>query len=75
MPRAINIVMRFCGKVAVILFPLVLFYIARALPATAQGTNGGPVPSETVISNMNGFWALPPEEQSQMHRIRMELLI
>ncbi len=51
------------------------FLIARALPATAQETNGGPVSSETVISNMTGFWALPPEEQSQMHRIRMELLI
>ncbi|MGB7769061.1 MAG: ATP-binding protein [Verrucomicrobiia bacterium] len=45
------------------------------LTATAQGTNGRPVLSEAVITNMNEFWAIPLEEKGQPHRVRMDLLI
>ncbi len=49
--------------------------LTRPRPATAQGTNGRPVSSDIVITNMNAFWTIPPEEKSQVHRVRMDLLI
>jgi len=65
---------RFCGKMTAGLFPLVFLLTAHTVPA-AQETNGRPILSETVITNMAGLWTLPPGEKSQPHRIRMELLI
>jgi two-component system cell cycle sensor histidine kinase/response regulator CckA len=48
--------------------------IAPPLPA-AQETNGPPVVSDTVVTNMAQFWELPQEKKSQLHRIQMKLLI
>jgi PAS domain S-box-containing protein len=73
MPRPINMPMRFSGKMSAGLFPLVFLLIAR--PLAAQDTNAQPILSETAITNMAELWSLPPEQKSQPHRIRMELLI
>ena len=74
MPRPINMLVRFCGKITCVLFPLVFLITAHTLPA-AQETNGLPLFSDTVITNMAGLWRLSPAEKSRSHPIRMELLM
>jgi PAS domain S-box-containing protein len=74
MARPINMLVRFCGKMTVVLFPLVFLFSAHTVPAT-QETNGLPLVSDTVITSMAGLWTLPPAEKSQSHPIRMELLM
>jgi hypothetical protein len=75
MLRAINMPMRFCGKVTAVLFPPLFLLIAGPLPAAAGETNGQPVSRETIITNMAQFWTLPVAEKSQPQRVRMELLV
>jgi PAS domain S-box-containing protein len=74
MPNQIHMRARFCGKLIAGLLPLVFLLIARS-HAVAQETNGRPLASETVITNMGNLWTLPPEEKNQPHRVQMELLI
>jgi PAS domain S-box-containing protein len=55
-------------------FAVAWLLMAPPLPA-AQETNGLPVISDTVITNLAQLWELPPARKSLWHRIRVELLI
>lgn len=65
---------RFYWKIRIAHFLLAFFLVTFRLLAAPE-TNALPVNSETVITNMAQFWTLPQEEKSQLHRIRMELLV
>jgi len=57
--------------------PLLLAFVVLFTPGlqAAPETNGAPAISETVITNLTQFWALPPAGKSLLHRIRVELLV
>jgi PAS domain S-box-containing protein len=65
---------RFLRTIRFAFFAVALLLIAPPLPA-AQETNGLPVISETVITNLAQLWVLPQERKSLLHRIQVELLI
>ena len=74
MPRSVKFLCRCYRKIRIAFFPLAFCWVAFRLSAAPE-TNASPAISETVITNMAQFWALPQEEKNQLHRIRMELLI
>ena len=51
------------------------FLLLAARPLIAQESNSPPAVSANLITNLAQFWALPPNEKNQLHRIRLELLI
>jgi len=70
----IYIVVRLYRKISAGLVPLVFLSMAPGMPA-AQETNAQPAVSDTVITNLAQFWALPPAEKNLVHRSRVELLV
>ena len=74
MPCSIQFLRRFYRTIRGVFFPLASFCVAIRLSAAPE-TNASPAFSATVITNIAQFWAMPQEEKSQLHRIRMELLI
>ena len=65
---------RYVKKMKFIFFTVVLLLITPGLSAAPE-TNAPPVLSRTIITNLDQFWSLPPEQKNQLHRIQMELLI
>jgi PAS domain S-box-containing protein len=64
----------FLRKIRFPFFAVAWLLIAPLLPAAPE-TNGSPVISETVITNLTQFWELPQEKKSLLHRIQVTLLI